>query len=177
MALRRTRYPIVLEVAAFALNMRPDWHTADEEWLEFFRQQTSPLRCISMHVPFDLRAPLERVQRLCRPLNRWAHEFAPIPHAVDDWARTGDRPAMAQVIDALPADLRDTVDQALAAPGDVASLEDWQEVLDVLREPLWRRGALLDYARWYEELMAKAPLRGLRHFVIAWVDDYTQASV
>ncbi len=176
MARSESKQPIILELAAIPLLMRPDWAEADREWVPFFHQQETPLRFISMHVPFDLDEPIARIKRLTRPLNRWAQLFAPLVQAIDAWALSGQRPNLDGLLGALPDDLRADILRILPT-ASAATLDQWTWTIDRLGEPLWQRGPLLDYGDWYETLQQRAPLRGIRHFVLAWPKIHTQAAV
>ncbi len=161
--------PVVLEVQAFAQEMRPDEASLDQHWIPFFAAQEGALRMISMTRRFDLRGPQEHLLRLTRPLDLRAVGFAGVAQAVQHW--TDASPA---ALDALVADLPAPLQADLAAAlGDRPRTEraSWQQALDVLGQRLsWRRW-LKEYRQMFDLLMNQVALRGLHHYLLCWLPD------
>lgn len=159
---------IVLGVGAFPQHMRPDGATLDRVWMPFFASQECDYRIISMTRRFDLAAPKERLDRLAWPLDGRVQAFAPLAQQIDTSVGPHAPIALADLIRHLPNDERAALDDALG-DGDRLDIRAWRQALDILAQSLWRRPWIKEYSRMYDVLMTQVPLRGLSHYLVAWL--------
>jgi len=160
--------PIVLRVQPFPQHMRADGPILDRFWTPFFASQECDYRIISMTRRFDLAAPKARLEQLARPLDRRVHAFAPLAHVIDSWHDGAAPSGLEEALAPLAAAERSELAAALAG-GDLHRPTTWQRALDTLAQQLWRRPWVKEYSRMYEILMTQVPLRGLSHYLLAWL--------
>ncbi|HEX6293024.1 MAG TPA: type IV secretory system conjugative DNA transfer family protein [Herpetosiphonaceae bacterium] len=162
--------PVVFAVQSFDQGMREDEWSLDEQWTPFFAGQEGPLRIISMTRRFDLRAPQERIDARLQPLDLRAKRLAPIAQLVGRWEGPTTPTSLEQAVAALPGPVRQDLEEALGgrSPQERAT---WEQALDRLGQPLsWRRW-LKDYHQLYDLLMHQVALRGLHHYLLAWLPE------
>lgn len=161
--------PVCYQIAAFPLEMHPEAHALEEQWIPFFAGLERPIRVISRTTRFDLRAPRQQLLAALRPLDAAATGFAPLAALAERWEAS----AAAQLRDLasrLPAALRAQLDAVLPAAQRVDRAA-WQRALAALGRPLWRRRWLQEYARYYQLLTEQVELRGLDHTMLCWLPE------
>ena len=162
--------PTILEVVAFPQEMRAEVETLDEQWMPFFARLEGPLRMISRTERFNLRAPQQAMERCARPLDVRARAFAPVAEAVRAWDDARTPAQIDAILERLPPQFAREVLTAFEAVGGTG-VEGWQRTMDTLGRPLWRRRWLKAYRQMYEMLMTQVALRGLHHYLLAWLPD------
>ncbi|HEX6288248.1 MAG TPA: hypothetical protein VFZ66_03615 [Herpetosiphonaceae bacterium] len=162
--------PVILVVQSFDQGMREEEWSLDEQWTPFFASQEGHLRIISMTRRFDLRAPQQRITERLQPLDLRASRFAPIAQLVGRWDDPATMTGLEQAVAALPGPLRRELEGALGGHARQHHAT-WATALDTLGQPLsWRRW-LKDYHQLYDLLMHQVALRGLQHYLLAWLPD------
>jgi hypothetical protein len=159
----------VFSVQAFAQEMRPDTDVLEEAWIPFFAQLEQPVRILSLPRRFDLVAPQRRVERALQPLHKRATDFAPIAEAVMPW-HAGSRAILAEHLPKLPDPLQQEVLRALG-DRDPGRADSWQAVVAQMGLPLWRLRWLKDYWEYFDRKQQQQTLRGLQHYLLAWIPD------
>jgi len=165
--------PACFQVTAFPLEMHPEAGTLDEQWIPFFAGLEQPIRVISRTNRFDLRQPRQQILTALRPLDAAARGFAAFADVVQTWDTQAPQ-QLGALRDALAAPLRDALDSVLPLPQHT-DRSAWQHALTTLGRPLWRRRWLQDYARYYQLLTEQVELRGLEHYMLAWLPDGVRA--
>lgn len=158
---------ITLEIDGFDQLQREHPETLDLEWVDFFARLDGPVRLLSLPAPFDLGPALEQIQAQLGPLEARERALAPLAEALDTWEAGTTPERLTGLLADLPPILRDELAELLGdrERGDKAT---WAPALDALAQPLWRIGPLRSYR---QELRGYAAhnLRGLRHFLLAWL--------
>ena len=161
--------PVCYQVTAFPLDMHPEAHSLDEQWIPFFAGLERPIRVISRTNRFDLRKPRQQMLQALRPLDAAANGYARIAETVEAWdANTPAR--LIELTQQLPPPLREQLDSVLPAESRREHAA-WQQALAKLGRPLWRRRWLQEYARYYQLLTEQVELRGLEHYMLCWLPD------
>jgi len=162
--------PTIIEVTAFPQEMRADVDTLDQQWMPFFAASEGPLRLVSHTLRFDLRGPQHDIERRLRPLDARARAFSPLAENVRTWAASPSSQQVGALLQPLPPPLAREVLETLEVVGG-ESLRTWQRAMDRLGKPLWRRRWLKAYRQMYDMLMTQVALRGLHHYMVAWLPE------
>jgi len=162
--------PTILELVAFPQEMRAEVELLDEQWMPFFARLEGPLRIISRTERFNLRVPQQVMETRARPLDVRAKAFAPLAEAVRAWDDARTPAQIDAILGQLPPQLAREVLLAFESVGGVG-VDAWQRTMDKLGRPLWRRRWLKAYRQMYEMLMTQVALRGLHHYLLAWLPD------
>lgn len=165
--------PVCYQVTAFPLEMHPEAHNLDEQWIPFFAGLEKPIRMISRTTRFDLRQPRQKMLAALRPLDAAASGYAPFADLVEQWD-AGTPMRLADLVAQLPPPLRESLDAALPVAKQTQRAA-WQQALAKLGQPLWRRRWLQEYARYYQLLTEQVELRGLEHYMLCWLPDGLRA--
>jgi len=158
---------ITLEIDGFDQLQRENPETLDLEWVDFFARLDGPVRLLSLPAPFDLEPALEQIQEQLGPLEARERALEPLASALDAWEMGVTPNHLAELLTGLPPVLRDEL-AGLLGDRDRGDEATWARALDALAQPLWRIGPLRSYR---QELRGYAShnLRGLRHFLLAWL--------
>jgi hypothetical protein len=166
-----SRLPLVLQIQAFPQHMQPNGHLLDAAWMPFFASQEGPLRLITRTKRFDLHQPKQQLEQLVRPLDRRTAAFAALAQAIDaipEGQEDLDPHLLDGAISALPSDERQLLEQLIGSQKR-DELRTWHRALDTLAQTLWRRPWMKEYSQMYAVLMSQVPLRGLEHYLLAWL--------
>jgi len=164
------RDPITLRVQGFPQEMIGNPATIEEGWLPFFVSADYPFRMIAATTRFDLRRPLDLIRdqlRIVAIQQRIVERLGAILGAGDGPVPTA---ALATALDSLGEAAQAWVAAALG-DGDVTAMATWQAALPRLARSGWRRRWLLAYEGYFARLNTQLALRGLRHHLVAWLDE------
>lgn len=165
------REPVTLRVQGFPQEMVANPLTIEEGWLPFFVGADYPLRMIAATTHFDLRRPLDLTRDQLRIVDiqrRVVERLGELAEAGDDGRVSAA--ALADYIDSLGGATQAWIDAALG-DGDVHLRATWERALHVLGRAGWRRRWLTNYAKYFDRLNTQLALRGLRHNIVAWLDE------
>jgi hypothetical protein len=166
--------PTILEVVAFPQEMRAEVESLDEQWMPFFARLEGPVRLISRTERFNLRVPQQALETRARPLDVRAKAFSPLAEVVRTWDDARTPAQIDAILEQIPPQLAREVLLAFESVGGIG-LEGWQRTMDKLGRPLWRRRWLKAYRQMYDMLITQVALRGLHHYMVAWLPDGMRA--
>jgi hypothetical protein len=164
---------IVLEIAGFDQLQRERPYQLDADWTDFFARLDGSCRLVSVPAPYDLGATLRQIDGQLAPLEARERALRPLAAAFDTWDDLAT-PDLATLVAALPEALRAEADALLAREIGTPRAR-WGQVLDRLAQPLWRIGPLRSY-RQEVRRQQELGLRGLRHFLLAWLPAGSRAA-
>jgi hypothetical protein len=164
------REPVTLRVQGFPQEMVGNPATIEEGWLPFFVSADYPFRMIAATTRFDLRRPVDMTRDQLRIVDIQRRTVERLRGIVS--RSNGHVPAeeLAAYLETLGGAAQAWIDTALA-DGDVHARATWEKALTVLDRAAWRRRWLLAYEGYFERLNTHLALRGLRHNLVAWLDD------
>lgn len=164
------REPITLRVQGFPQEMVGNPATIEEGWLPFFVSADYPFRMIAATTRFDLRRPVDVIRDQLRIVDIQRR----IAGRLGEIVSTGNGHVPAEELAAYLESLGDAaqrwIDTALGDT-DVHATATWQKALPLLNRSAWRRRWLLAYEGYFERLNTHVALRGLRHNLVAWLDE------
>jgi len=158
--------PIILEIAGFDQLQREHPGSLDLEWTDFFARLDGPCRMLSLPTPFDLLPVQQQIQGQLGPLEARERALKPLAEVLDEWEPQAAPEHLAELLAGLPPALRAELETLLG--DDRQAQTSWARALDALTQPLWRIGPLRSYR---QELRGhqRLKVRGLRHFLLAWM--------
>lgn len=129
-----TNEPVCYQVTAFPLDMHPEAHNLDEQWIPFFAGLERPIRVISRTNRFDLRKPRQQMLQSLRPLDAAANGYTRIAEAVEQWS-AGTQARLIELVEQLSPLLRDQLDSVLPENCRHKRVA-WQQAINKLGRPL-----------------------------------------
>jgi len=164
------REPITLKVQGFPQEMIGNPATIEEGWLPFFVSADYPFRMIAATTRFDLRRPVDVTRDQLRIVEIQRRTVDRLRTIVSQGNGQVPAEALAAYLETLGDAAQGWIDAALA-DGDVHGRATWEKALTILNRASWRRRWLLAYEGYYERMNTHLALRGLRHNLVAWLDD------
>ncbi|HEU4323119.1 MAG TPA: hypothetical protein VFS21_08195 [Roseiflexaceae bacterium] len=162
------RQAVCIEVTGFDRYQRERADELDGDWTDFFARLEVPVRLISQLVPYDLDLALRQIEGRLAPLAARERALRPLAAGFDAWKEGAAPEGLRATVLQLPGGLRDEFITALER-GSWDDRASWGRALDVLAKPLWRLGPLKGYRQELKQQRERGDLRGLRHFLLAWL--------